>query len=385
MARPENVFVYWPISCFDKRRVKPLPVCTRFYLLDEAKATDAEKQAILKLIHENDVPTPDLPPVMGQTMETISFGASGCDRRVLKYRHLFRECTAGELQAVLDCAGRRGEPVGLESISLMGRYFEDENGVEISETEMVEYVAGGRPVVIPGNPESVIQLGPAGMCDPGKWSVETANTLAHFFEVVDLLASSTWYRSPLSMTTHNRENIVSATFPSVHSALGILVLLRQMYSSHAQDNLFNRACSEYVRHVADQRKRSWVQAEKKAFNRLLSEQPWPGPVSGGFSLSTRELLETFLYGAGLIHSRGQKGKRETFSLAQALKSHPRELLVMSFHSGMKQLLGCALTVYPVLRQDFLHWVNTLGVVKPDRVSIAALLAGTPPTAIKGKK
>ena len=50
MANPENIVIYWWISCFDKRKEDPLPVYTRGFVLDESRATDEQKVSILKLI-----------------------------------------------------------------------------------------------------------------------------------------------------------------------------------------------------------------------------------------------------------------------------------------------------------------------------------------------
>ena len=90
----------------------------------------------------------------------------------------------------------------------------------------------------------------------------------------------------------------------------------------------------------------------------------------------REILDIFLYGAGLIHARGKK-QADRDRLKEILKTYPREKLVMSFHSSMKYLFDDAVTVYPVLKQDFLHWTNDLGMTGPDLVDIAKLLGSTP--------
>ncbi len=370
VAKPREVTIGWSICCFDRRRENPLPVYTRFYVLDETKATDHEKQAILDIIHEKDVPTPELPSGLGQTMVTVSHGAGGCSRRVLKYRHLFRERRTQELCSALD----ENKSVKCESVSLAGEYFEDENGREISDLEMMDYMAGGGPVIIVGNPTSVTRLGAAGMREAESWSVDTANALAHFFQVVDHIVLSTWYRSPFAITMFKGKGIISSVFPSVESALGILVLLRQLYSSDPKDNLFNRACGAYLRHADHKGKSCWVKAEKAIFNTMLSKPPGLPGAQCPFTVS--ELLDMFLYGASLIHSRG-KSRDDQDKLSYALKAHSREDLVFSFHSSMKYLFAPALTVYPVLKQDFLHWVNNLGAQQADRVNIAALLGSKP--------
>jgi hypothetical protein len=374
MAKPDGVIIDWAVSCFDKRRKNPLPVYTRFYVLDESRATDEDKQAILALIHQNDIPTPAPPPGLGNTVYTFSQGRTGCDRRVLKYRSLFRECTMDELQSMLDRAKARGGPVRLESVGLMGEYFEDENGKEITDIEMMDYVAGGGPVIIMGNPKSVTRLGPSGMRAQDKWSIETANTMAHFFQVVDHVATSEWYRSPVSVSYDQSERVLSSVFPTVESALGMLLLFRQLYSSDNKDDLFNRACGTYLRHVDHPGKEAWVRAEKKSFNLQLSGPP--SLPNMGVNCTTRQLVDMFLYGAGLIHARG-KDQTDQSRMKLTLRTCRREKLVMVFHWSLRSLFASALTVYPVLKQDFVHWMKDRGAAGPDLIDIAKLLGSTP--------
>ncbi len=197
-------------------------------------------------------------------------------------------------------------------------------------------------------------------------------SLAHFFQIVDQIAASLWYRSPVSMTIVDGKGIIRSAFPSVESALGILALLRQMYSSDPKDDLFNRACGTYLRHVDHQGKQKWVIAEKNSFNRLLSNPP--GLTGADMPCTTKEVLDMFLYGAGLMHSRG-KDSSDQQRLRRMLETCPREKLVMAFHSGMKYLFGHALTVYPVIKQDFVHWINTCGLTAPNSIDIVRLLQG----------
>ena len=374
MAEPANVVVYWPICCFDKRRENPLPVYTRFFVLDEARATDEEKGSILEMIHRTEVESPDLPLQPGQQIMTVAHGVHGISRDILRCRHLFRECGPDELRTTIEERSSQHGGTSVQCVSLIGDYFEDENGKEVTEIEMMDHVSGGGPVIIMGNPQSVTRLGPAGVKEADQWTVETANTFAQFFQVVDHIAVSRWYQSPASITLVDGRGIVHSAFPSVESALGILLLLRQLYSSDPKDDLLNRACGAYLRHADHLGKSGWVRAEKDGFNEHLKRPP---PLPGmDVSCSTRELLDVFLYGAGLVHSRGKDGRKQE-GLHAMLRSSPREKLVMAFHASMKCLFSHALKLYPVMKQDFLHWVNALGLRSADAIDIGKLLRGGP--------
>ena len=370
MGEPENVVVYWPISCFDRRKDNPLQVDTRFLVLDEGKATDEEKQRILELVRSDNVNGSQMPTEVGKGVLTISHGPHGTGREILKYRHLFRECEEG-LEQIMKEAEKAPGLLSLKCVSLMGEYFEDENGNEITKTKMHDYMAGA-PVIIHGEPDSVTRFGPSRPKEREAWTIDTANTIGCFLQVTDLICGSRWFNSALSITSGEAEQITDSAFPSAESALGVLVLFRQLYSSNPQDDLFNRACGYYVRHVGNRGKAEFVKAEKKSFNSLLRESP---PLfEKDVGCSTRDLLEAFLYGTGIMHSQ-VKDKTDATRLNRMLETRPPERIVMAFHLGMRYLLDHALKVYPVIKQDFVHWVNEVGLCGPDIFDIAKLLSG----------
>ncbi len=375
MANPENIVIYWWISCFDKRKEDPLPVYTRGFVLDESRATDEQKVSILKLIRGSEADKPQHPVDVGQTMVTVSHGIQRSNRDILKYRNLFMECSSQELRKIHDARKSEFGEVSLVPVILTGEYFEDENGKEITKIEMMDYVAGGGPTIIAHNPQSVTRLGPSAAKEKDKWTVESANTIAHLFQIVNHIVASQWYCSPLSMTILNGKKIVSAAFPSVEGALGILVLFRQLYSSDSKDDLFNRACGIYVRHADHKGKAAWVRDEKKAFKALLSGPPQPPRAN--LSCTMKELLDLFLYGAGIFHSRG-KNSNDAQRLKKMLHACPREELVMAFHSSTKYLVQCALVVYPVIKQDFIYWIKDLKLASPNLIDIEKLLSSELP-------
>ncbi len=372
MARPEDVVIEWPICCFDNRNAKPLPLETRLYVLDESEASEEQKGRILDLIQRTEIPAPDHPLELGQATVTVIQEAYPPNKEILKYRHLFKECSIQKLRSIENEITEKYGPFTLRTVMLMPEYIEDESGNPITQVEMMDYLAGG-PVVIMGDPESVTRFGPGPAREIEAWTSETANTMAHFFQVVDHIASTHWYRSPSMLTTGRNQKIIQSAFPSTESTLGVLVLLRQLYSSDPKDDLFNRACGTYLRHVDDKCKADWVKQVKTIFNQMLAKPPHF--IGEDFPFSSKELLEAILYGAGLIHARGKDSKCQE-QLRDMLRTFPRERLVMAFHGGMKELFWQAATVYPVIKQDFSHWITDLGLSRPELIDITKLLSGS---------
>ncbi|MCH8150472.1 MAG: hypothetical protein IH987_21255, partial [Planctomycetes bacterium] len=303
---------------------------TRWFILDENRTAEEEKAIIIALIRGGKPPTPSAPDGVFAESLTISHGISGTSRDILRYRHLFKECSSEEWKETHESFFKSGQHRSMESVSLMGQYFEDELGNEISEIEMHDQMAGGKTTIIFGKPESVTRLGPTIPKDREGWSVDTANTMAQFFQVVDLIRDSTWMAAPLTITQFDKGDIASSSFPSTEAALSILVLFRQLFSSNKQDDLFNRACGAYIRHCEGPIKAEWVKVEKSNFNGILNGRPWPGLIK--VDCPTAELLDAFLYGARLIHSRDDKRQESTELLRGILDKTPREHLVMGVNA-----------------------------------------------------
>ena len=54
------------------------------------------------------------------------------------------------------------------------------------------------------NVVSVLRLGPTGMRRKEQWTVESANALAHFFQLVEVIGNSEWLQADLSMILQDR-------------------------------------------------------------------------------------------------------------------------------------------------------------------------------------
>src|SRR5262249_45269282 len=120
---------------------------------------------------------------------------------------------------------------------------------------------------------SVLRLGPTEMLRKELWTTETANTLAHFFQLVEVIGSSDWLKSELSINTPASGSWINSFHcPDLGQMYSVLLPIRQLYS---EDEVFNNACNSYLRHVQDERKRWWLEETKREFNAYLKSMPRP--------------------------------------------------------------------------------------------------------------
>ncbi len=255
-----------------------------------------------------------------------------------------------------------------KSISVVG-YFEDEEGNALDEIGLFQILTGEEHPILPGNVVSVLRLGPTGMRRNEQWTVESANSLAHFFQLVEVIGNSEWLKSELSISCPvfkgQPPGINSFQCPTLGDMYSILLPIRQLYAS---DDAFNRSCNTYMRHVGDDRKFAWVRERKRIFNRYLDARPSPISVSG---LKVRELLALLMYGAGLVHySETPEQVRKNFK--KVMTENARERVVFAFVWSCRQIYSYANNVYHVLRQDYEHWMQTEGIASPDLIYLVGL-------------
>jgi hypothetical protein len=81
----------------------------------------------------------------------------------------------------------------------------------------------------------------------------------------------------------------------------------------------------------------------------------------------------FMYGAGLLHSSSTRG--DDAALDAFISQHGKHQAVMIFHSCLMDFLRVASTLYPVIHQDYYHWINEDGLAAASRVEIPNLFQG----------
>ncbi|HEY3969572.1 MAG TPA: hypothetical protein VGM05_33775 [Planctomycetaceae bacterium] len=369
----------WPISCFDRRRENPLPVYNRWYWLDWAQLTLEQTSEILTILEDKaDRGSQHKPVGFDETVITMSLGTGDFDGRMLKFRNLFTEIPNNDFKAFHDRPERRSR--GIQTVRAAPEYFEDETGARISHYEMIQYVSGQEFPIIVGDPKSVLKLGPVSAANSSDWTIEKANAIAQFLDVVERIRASKWYRSPRFITSLSDKakasTLLEAGFPDDEDTMSVLAYFRQL---HAGDKLVTKACEAYIAHAGDGRKQWWVNERKQSFESLIDSAPVPHNTSGH---SRRQIMRMFMYGARLLHGSSSHG--DDAALDAFISRHGRHEAVMIFNSCLMDFFRVAATIHPVICQDYRHWVSTDGLTAANRVGITDLFRGfiSPPHGAK---
>jgi hypothetical protein len=365
----ELPIVLWPISCFDRRRKNPFPVYNRWYWLDWNQLTVEQRKEIAAIIEARTKrKSPHGPKGLDETVVTETFRSLSDDVQMLKYRRLFTEIPDSDFEEFLNHSERQNR--GFYTVSVP-EYFEDETGSPISKHEMIQYVSGQPFPIILGDPGSILRLGPVAPVNGRDWTIEKSNTIAQFLDIVERIRASDWYRAPCSISWLSCQTegtrLLEAKFPNDQDTMSVLAYFRQL---HAGDRLLVKACDAYMAHVGDARKYWWVNEERQAFESLVDSPPVPYNTGGK---SRRQIIRMFMYGAGLLHSSSNHG--EDMALASFISQHGKDKAVMIFNGCLTDFFRVAATIYPVIHQDYHHWVKNEGFAPASRPAIPDLFRG----------
>lgn len=192
--------------------------------------------------------------------------------------------------------------------------------------------------------------------------VELNSTCTVTHQVIDLLSNSSWYRLAPALTfrTRNESAEVDSLFPDVHEMQEVVLAIRQLYSS---DNLFNRAVNCHAKLCGDSKKVDWVGMVKKQFNDFL-DSPNGFPMLNG--VTVRELMDLFLYGGKFAHANQTEKQQKLHALILA---HGRAQVVMAVQTSFRRVVDSARLVYPVLMQDYFHWLAAGKCPKPPPMAL----------------
>jgi hypothetical protein len=361
----EMPIVTLSILRFDKRKKNPLPLTNHMFCLDWSNASNKEIAEILNILSASKLPTLNPNPNIGDTSEAFGYFSHSVDYKLLKYRHLFVEVEPNELLKKLNDPASKVNPV---SLSIPG-YIEDENGNKVTELDIIKYVTGQEKPIIAGNIESVLAMGPSEPKNKTEWTIIKANTIAHFLQIVKLIYNSNWLRTGLSISyTSSDPNSKKIIQPSIEKTCSILLLFRQFLFGE-YDKLFKKACDHYIEHTSSDSKAVWVRERKIAFTSLLDKPPFVFQVT---EFSTRQFIDIFLYGSGLIHPIDNEKLNE---LKNLIAKYGKDEVAFTIHSCFRQVLGYAIDIYHVIKQDFDYWVKEKGYIGPDIVDVYDLFSG----------
>ena len=126
----------------------------------------------------------------------------------------------------------------------------------------------------------------------------------------------------------------------------------------------------YIAHAGDGRKQWWVNERKQSFESLVDSPPAPDNTNGQ---TRRQIIQMFMYGAGLLHSSSKYG--DDAALDAFISHHGKHEAVMIFNSCLMDFFRITATIHPVIRQDYHHWVNVDGLATAARVAIPNLFEG----------
>jgi hypothetical protein len=243
---------------------------------------------------------------------------------IVKYRQHFTE---GDITSVRQAVEESAFD-GVYGFTIPG-YHEDQEGKPLGELAFMQAVAGSRDIIVIGNPASVMQDGPTDMVRRELWTVERANLIARFLELIEVVFGSEWIRSgPSAQYTFNPDGsikLLSFDHPPVYMVASVLLFLRQLISQ--DDKVFRLATDYYLCHCGDERKRWYVKERRDAFKDQMQS------VDGSFGLkiSHAELIDLFLYGLGMVH---QDKPEKATAFADIVRQHGRVAVMQSIHMAL---------------------------------------------------
>jgi len=369
----DDILVCWRIPTFDRRLKGPFPLPGRYYKLDWAKASESEQAEIIEILGVSDNSHKEDFVGLGQRSETFSVGATKPDERMLRFRQMFVETSYEDIERLT--SDSKTSCKLFTGVTINREYFEDETGREMSLPEMIQIVSGNTRL-IPFDCATIVQRGPCTICAKEKWTVEKANTLFNFIQVVRLIWRSSWARKKASITTHfiNKEDIVVASdFPAVESMCAVLTLFRQLY---ANDALMKNVCEIYKEHCNNDTRTRWVVFCTETFTQRLKEPPFLFYLQKCGAV--KQLFNAFLYGTGIVHSPINRNRAHRKRLSMLVKEYGREKVIMAVNQSFWMVLAYAIDVFHVVKQDYEHWTEQVGCARSDMFDIYSLLQSDSP-------
>ena len=364
----DDIVVSWKILTFDRQLKSLMSPPFRNYELDWTTASEIEQDEIIKILGITDDSHEQEFEGFGKQTETLSVGPSIPDNRMLRFRHMFVEKPAGKQKRSTNDSENTYRIV--TGVKFNPDYFEDETGQEISRLEMKQIETDNKNIIIL-NAEGVASIGPTDMHEPKEWTVDKANTLFNFIQVVGLIYRSSWARKKSSMTS-SMGSVVQCDFPPVENMCAVLTLFRQLY---AKDALLENACNVYKKHCNNDIKKNWIDVCIDRFKQNLDSEQAFLSLKG---CTMKDLLEVFLYGTGLVHSASERNRNNRNKLSELVKEHGREKMVMAVNSSFWTVLKYAGDIFHVVNQDYRHWTEQERCAKSDMFDIYSLLQSHSP-------
>jgi hypothetical protein len=364
----DDILVTWAIHTFDRQLKGPSTPPIKHYVLDWTKTSKDEQAEIMNILGIFDGPDEQKPMRLGTKSETLSVGPHRPDKRILRFRQMFVKKSVEEPKRPTSDVGKTFRPLHF----CLPDYFEDETGREISMQERMQIATGDKNAIF-FDAENMVKIGPCPICAREKWTVDKANTLFNFMQVVGLIWRSSWARKKTSITTNfdnEGKTNITCDFPAVESMCAVLTLFRQLY---AKDILMKSTCDIYMEHSSNAIKKLWVDYCLKNFEQSLN---WNTHLIHLQGCTVTQLFDAFLYGTGIVHSPNGKDNRNCDHrnrISELVKQYGREKVIMAVNESFWMVFGYAVDVFHVVKQDYEHWIGQEGCRKSDMSDIDSLL------------
>lgn len=286
----------------------------------------------------------------------------------LAARKLMKVCAQEEMAAI---------PIGSSfAVATIPDYFEDEDGRPLTPVDLISAMNGVEQPILLNDESSILRLGPQGLRASEQIGTEAANTLAHFLQLVEVIATSRWVKSEAKVGGIGR--LVTggrpAEFqcPTLGDTYAILLPLRQLFLDGGA-GAFVLACNAYSRYTIDERKRYWLTELRKQCFSYIDSQTWPRVMR---DCSVKSLLTALMYGAGMVHFH-ESDMEQRLRFRNLVQEHTREWFVFSFVLASQHLYALARKAYLVIRQDFDHWRSHGWCPEPDIMLMSQLFESRP--------
>jgi hypothetical protein len=215
----------------------------------------------------------------------------------------------------------------------------------------------GVPAIILGEPDGILRLPKALLRDPGDWTQQDSDILAHVIQVQSQIQHSRWNKSDVHFSVQG-DKLVDHSFPEFEDFVFAAVYFRQLIGK--RDSLLKDAVTRYCRFVDCQIRRSWIQHELKSFNNALAGDAFMMP---GYNV--RDLFDAFMYGAALMHKIPPVGDPKRQRFLEIYDKQPRHQLLYAVYSSLQTLTNHVGNVTVVIYREYSHWLNDYGLPRPD--------------------
>jgi hypothetical protein len=195
------------------------------------------------------------------------------------------------------------------------------------------------------------------MKNPGSWTLDHSDTLAHFIQVHGQLVRSRWYAAEIRFTTQGGE-LLGGEFPDLEQFVFAAVYFRQLFAR--RDQLLNNAVECYGEFVDCPIRGSWVREEEERFDAAVNACACP--LTG---CTRRELFEACLYGAGLLHKFPGRTDKKGEQFLDLHDDKQRYVVLFALHGSLRTILNHVGHLAVVIRRDFAHWQTTYSLPPPD--------------------